>query len=228
MLGFRIQIRVYLEGRGDLVSRLRTPITHIVNSLIPFINLLTIPVRLTPQTSTLSPKHYTLNPTWCVVANWVARRRAAKFVAQQCGFVSWGRILWVRYLSYWGHAARLGPDTAAPIRMVLGIPGRLWLLWHGDQIRRQPGFWPNRNRFLQEKFRAAGQPHSWQVVAQDRQTWSQWTNRVLLGQVHLPNEFYTRPQQLDLCGRCLVQPDRLPPFALQDRTGGDSLPSGLR
>ena len=38
-------------------------------------------------------------------ADWVARRRAAKVAAQQCGFISWSRILWSRYLSCWGHAA---------------------------------------------------------------------------------------------------------------------------
>ena len=31
----------YLEGQGDLVSRLITPITHIVTTVIPLINLLT-------------------------------------------------------------------------------------------------------------------------------------------------------------------------------------------
>ena len=31
----------YLERRGDLVSRLMTPITHIVTLVIPLINLLT-------------------------------------------------------------------------------------------------------------------------------------------------------------------------------------------
>ena len=31
----------YLEGQGDLVSRLVTPITHIVTPVIPIINLLT-------------------------------------------------------------------------------------------------------------------------------------------------------------------------------------------
>ena len=36
-LGFR----VYLEGQGDLVSRLITPITHIVTLFIPIINLVT-------------------------------------------------------------------------------------------------------------------------------------------------------------------------------------------
>ena len=30
----------YLEGQGDLVSRLITPIIHIVNPFIPIINLL--------------------------------------------------------------------------------------------------------------------------------------------------------------------------------------------
>ena len=32
---------VYLEGQGDLVSRLITPITHVVTPFIPIINLLT-------------------------------------------------------------------------------------------------------------------------------------------------------------------------------------------
>ena len=41
-LAFRVLgLRVYLEGQGDLVSRLVTPITHIVTLLIPFINPLT-------------------------------------------------------------------------------------------------------------------------------------------------------------------------------------------
>ena len=31
----------YLEGQGDLVSRLITPITHIVTPIIPIINLVT-------------------------------------------------------------------------------------------------------------------------------------------------------------------------------------------
>ena len=38
--GFR-DLRSYLEGQGDLVSRLITPITHIVTLVIPIINLLT-------------------------------------------------------------------------------------------------------------------------------------------------------------------------------------------
>ena len=33
--------KTYLEGLGDLVSRLITPITHIVTLVIPVINLLT-------------------------------------------------------------------------------------------------------------------------------------------------------------------------------------------
>ena len=33
--------RVYLEGHGDLVSRLITPVTHIVTLVIPINNLLT-------------------------------------------------------------------------------------------------------------------------------------------------------------------------------------------
>ena len=33
--------RVYLEGQGDLVSRLVTPITHVVTLVIPLINLVT-------------------------------------------------------------------------------------------------------------------------------------------------------------------------------------------
>ena len=31
----------YLEGKGDLVSRLITPMTHMITLLIPIINLLT-------------------------------------------------------------------------------------------------------------------------------------------------------------------------------------------
>ena len=38
--GFRLW-GVYLEGQGDLVSRLIAPITHIVTLLIPIITLLT-------------------------------------------------------------------------------------------------------------------------------------------------------------------------------------------
>ena len=34
-------LRVYLEGHEDLVSRLVTPLTHIVTPVIPLINLLT-------------------------------------------------------------------------------------------------------------------------------------------------------------------------------------------
>ena len=34
-------VALYLEGQGDLVSRLITPITHIVTPVIPRINLLT-------------------------------------------------------------------------------------------------------------------------------------------------------------------------------------------
>ena len=37
-LGWR---REHLEGQGDLVSRLITPIIHIVNPFIPIINLVT-------------------------------------------------------------------------------------------------------------------------------------------------------------------------------------------
>ena len=36
-----VEFRDYLEGQGDLVSRLVTPITHIVTEFIPIINLLT-------------------------------------------------------------------------------------------------------------------------------------------------------------------------------------------
>ena len=53
--------RVYLEGQGDLVSRLITPITRMVNLLIPIIH---------PLTKSLWPSKYssgnqqpqTLNP----------------------------------------------------------------------------------------------------------------------------------------------------------------------
>ena len=37
-LGFKL--KAYLEGQGDLVSRLVTPITHIITLVIPIINLL--------------------------------------------------------------------------------------------------------------------------------------------------------------------------------------------
>ena len=36
-----VQLLSYLEGQGDLVSRLISPITHIVTLIIPIINLLT-------------------------------------------------------------------------------------------------------------------------------------------------------------------------------------------
>ena len=39
--GVGLGCRVYLEGQGDLVSRLITPVTHIVTLIIPIINLLT-------------------------------------------------------------------------------------------------------------------------------------------------------------------------------------------
>ena len=43
----------YLEGQGDLVSRLITPITHIVTTILPIINLLTKspdpPSKLEPE-----------------------------------------------------------------------------------------------------------------------------------------------------------------------------------
>ena len=46
--GFRFRLwvrdsgpRAYLEGQGDLVSRIITPINHIVTPCIPIINLLT-------------------------------------------------------------------------------------------------------------------------------------------------------------------------------------------
>ena len=37
----KVKPKLYLKGQGDLVSRLRTPMTHIVTPLIPIINLLT-------------------------------------------------------------------------------------------------------------------------------------------------------------------------------------------
>ena len=40
-MGFDRIFRVYLEGRGYLVSRLIAPISHIVTLLVPNINLLT-------------------------------------------------------------------------------------------------------------------------------------------------------------------------------------------
>ena len=41
-IGFRgLGLRFYLEGQGDLVSRLIIPITHIVTLIIRIINLLT-------------------------------------------------------------------------------------------------------------------------------------------------------------------------------------------
>ena len=72
-------------------------------------------------------------------ADWVARRRAAKVAAQRSGFVSWPRVLWTRYLAYWAHAARLPEEHAPPIRTVLGIRGRVWLLLRGQHIRRCQG-----------------------------------------------------------------------------------------
>ena len=33
--------RVYLEGQGDLVDKLITPVTHIVTPIIPIVNLVT-------------------------------------------------------------------------------------------------------------------------------------------------------------------------------------------
>ena len=38
-LGFR-DFRAYLEGQGDFVTRLRTPIIHMVTFMIPIINQL--------------------------------------------------------------------------------------------------------------------------------------------------------------------------------------------
>ena len=140
--------------------------------------------------------------------DWVARRRAAKVAAQQCGFVSWPRVLWGRYLAYWAHAARLPPDNQPPIRTVLGIRGRVWLLLHGQDIRRLPGNWPDHNRFLQlqwERTRRQGDPLSWQVHAQQRQQWKTWADQLLLQKGILEVGFYPRVTQIDLHGRCLVQ-----------------------
>ena len=38
---FSLDQTPYLEGQGDVVNRLITPITHIVTLIIPIINLLT-------------------------------------------------------------------------------------------------------------------------------------------------------------------------------------------
>ena len=42
MMGYGVlYAKEYLEGQGDLVSRLITPISHIVTPIIPIINLVT-------------------------------------------------------------------------------------------------------------------------------------------------------------------------------------------
>ena len=141
-------------------------------------------------------------------ADWVARRRAAKVAAQRSGFVSWPRVLWTRYLAYWAHAARLSEEHSPPIRTVLGIRGRVWLLLHGNRIRRLPGNWPDHNRFLQlhwERTRQPGDPLSWQVKAQQRNEWRDWSNALLRQKGVLEIGFYPAAERVDLCGRCLVQ-----------------------
>ena len=51
---FSLTPKPYLDGQGDLVSRLVTPITHIVNLIIPIIH------PLTNSPITLNPKYYSL------------------------------------------------------------------------------------------------------------------------------------------------------------------------
>ena len=143
-------------------------------------------------------------------ADWVAGRRAAKIAAQTSGFKSWTKVLRSRYLNYWGHAAGLPASSQPPIRMVLGIRNRHWLLLHGAEVRRQLGYWPNHNRFLQflwEQARQPGQPLSWQIGAQDRQLWRQWAEEVMQSKGVFQQGFYAslRHVDLNLHGRCLVQ-----------------------
>ena len=91
---------------------------------------------------------------------------------------------------------------------VLGLRGRLWLLVHGAQIRRQPWVWANHSRFLQllwEAHRTRGQALSWQIAAQDRQFWRQWSDKVIRSKGHFEWGFYPRPHAIDLASRCLVR-----------------------
>ena len=48
--GFLV-VATYVEGHGDLVSRLQTPVTHTVTLVIPIVNLLALSPRDPPNNS---------------------------------------------------------------------------------------------------------------------------------------------------------------------------------
>ena len=82
-----------------------------------------------------------------------------------------------------GHMRR-GSQKTTPRQsgLCLAIRGRVWLLLHGQAVRRLPGNWPDHNRFLQlhwERTRQPGDPLSWQVKAQQRQEWRDWTSALM-------------------------------------------------
>ena len=62
-------------------------------------------------------------------------------------------------------------------------------------------------------------PQAWQIRAQDRQAWRQWSDMVMTKLGHYEFGYYRRPEQVDLEGRCMVQrqlgfhllPARIPP-----------------
>ena len=141
-------------------------------------------------------------------ANWVSRRRASRMCAQILGHQSWAGAHAFSFMSYWGHAARIHLSRHAPLCVVLRIRDSHWLKDNWKKTRRQLGYWPNSYRYIQlqwEELRGLGTPPYWENAALDRVLWTYFVQTWLNHKGLQPLKYYPEINQVDLCGRCLLQ-----------------------
>ena len=139
--------------------------------------------------------------------NWIARRRGARMAAQSCGHKPWDAVHLEAFMGYWGHAARLEPHLNRPIKIAMQVRDETWMLAN-PQIRRMIGRWPNAAyglSLLWRRCRLPSDPPSWELMAQNRLRWKDFTQEVFQIKRLLMDKFYPNLHEVDLCHRCLLR-----------------------
>ena len=100
--------------------------------------------------------------------------------AQSCGHKPWDAVHLEAFMGYWGHAARLEPHLNRPIKIAMQVRDETWMLAN-PQIRRMIGRWPNAAyglSLLWRRCRLPSDPPSWELMAQNRLRWKDFTQEV--------------------------------------------------
>ena len=156
---------------------------------------------------------FTRDPFQGAVESWTARRRASRLAAQQSGHHRWEALHAKSFFAYWGHAARYEDDESVPVVLALRIRGPEWLFDNAHLSPRcKPGRCPDLSRFLQLAWESyqSGQRitavTSWiQGAAQRDQSKEFSQDWMLRNGCSLTCYYPCKPEEVDLCGRQLLQ-----------------------